>query len=101
MALTGRSDWVVAYDVSDNRTRLRLAARLEARGPRVLHSVFEIAAPDPDAEDLLEWAGGLLGEDDRLLLLPTCDRCGRATLGQGIEPEPDQVIIPGVAGLGP
>ena len=96
MALS-TTTWVAAYDVADDRARRRLAILLEAHGPRVLYSVFEVQASDAQAGVLLARAARLLGADDRLLLLPTCPRCRRAAFGGGLEQdlELDMALVAG------
>ena len=34
--------YLIAYDISDNKRRVRLARELESWGLRVQHSVFEV-----------------------------------------------------------
>lgn len=79
-------DWVLSYDIADDRARRRVARILEDYGDRVQLSVFE--APGLDADSLercmsrvarhLDEAGG-----DTFRAYPLCSACvGRTrTLG--------------------
>lgn len=89
------SDWVVTYDVRDDRARLRVSRLLEPYGPRVLHSVFELRASPWTAARLHARVTGLLAPDDRLLLLPGCERCRRSVHGGSLEPEPARATVIG------
>jgi len=80
--------WMIAYDVSKDRARAELAGILEARGPRVLYSVFEIETVD--IESVVERVAAKLGPRDLLVGIRFCDRCTRWRFGQPIEEDADR-----------
>lgn len=45
--------WIVAYDVSENRRRNRVARQLERAGIRIQKSVFLVQLPRPEIQKLL------------------------------------------------
>ena len=47
-------NWIVAYDIPDDRRRLAVANALEDFGDRVQHSVFEVLLDDNDEFELLQ-----------------------------------------------
>lgn len=76
---------VVAYDVSDDDARARLAAMLAAHGARIQRSVFECLLDPAGLEEVLAAASRLIDERrDVLHAFPVCERCaaGRSALGQ-------------------
>ena len=56
----GSKLWVASYDVSDDRTRARLATRLGAYGQRTHYSVFELELDQRQAARIADVAAGLL-----------------------------------------
>lgn len=88
--------YVVAYDVVDDRRRLRVAKLLEAWGRRVQKSVFEC---DLSAEELKGVSGRLkemlLLDEDRCHIYRLCGECAprRTVLGSDLEPEPAAATV--------
>lgn len=80
--------WMVTYDVAQQRSRSQLATLLEARGPRVLYSVFEIELDQRQCDRLVDRASCILGGGDSLLVLPICSSCRTWRYGSGIETDP-------------
>lgn len=74
---------IVAYDVSDDRRRGRVADHLSSIGVRLQRSVFEVLASDHDR--LAERLAVLLGPSDRLEIIDQCLSCeaGRRRIGVG------------------
>lgn len=82
-------DWVLSYDIADDRARRRVAKILEDYGDRVQLSVFE--APGLDEERLaeclarvrrhLDTAGG-----DSLRAYPLCAACSGRIKTEGAAP---------------
>jgi len=51
------STWVIAYDVTTNRSRSRVSKRLAARGIRLQKSVFLVDAAPADINKLVDEIG--------------------------------------------
>jgi len=78
--------WMVAYDVSDNRRRLRLDRELQAFGERVQYSVFECHFTLAEARLHLERLAAELDPlTDSLRGYPLCAWCEPAVqwVGEG------------------
>jgi CRISPR-associated endonuclease Cas2 len=76
--------WIVAYDISDDRSRAQLAARLSRIGVRRQYSVFECRIPEGSPEMIVDLAGPYMNPGrDRLDILMQCEEClrHRRTLG--------------------
>ena len=74
--------WIVAYDISRDRDRARVAARLLGQGVRLQRSVFEVAAPA--AEVLLNDLTELIRPDlDVIQAFRQCESCASAQVGVG------------------
>lgn len=80
--------WVVAFDVSDDRRRTKMARLLEAHGERVQKSVFELVLTARELEGVLGQARAAARFDadvDKLRVYSLCPACrGQARVeGQG------------------
>lgn len=89
---------VIAYDVTDDRTRTRLAKRLQGYMDRVQKSVFEGPVDEGRLEDLrTEIRQTIDAEVDSVRIYSLCARCQGATevVGTGVYIERDEgdVII--------
>lgn len=68
--------YVIAYDVSDDGRRTRLAKMLLDYGDRIQHSVFEANLAEGDVERILRRAQRLIDEqEDSFRLYPLCGEC--------------------------
>ena len=79
---------VLAYDVSQNRRRARLAALLSQWGDRVQRSVFECTTGPDEFEELVERAVYLIDTGtDAINVYRQCAQCmsGRLVIGQAVE----------------
>lgn len=92
-------NWVVAYDISDDRRRLRLANVLEDFGDRVQGSVFELILFGPELETL---KARIIDEieigEDKVRLYPLCRDCSEKVIDLGVADEiafddPEVIII--------
>jgi CRISPR-associated protein Cas2 len=93
-------NYLVSYDISDSRMRLKTSKILDDFGDRVQESVFEL----PDINDDL-WAKCLgrleheieLENDDSIRIYPLCEACRMKImlLGDGVKPmdTPDSYVI--------
>lgn len=92
-----RTFYVIAYDISDNRRRLKVAKLLDSLGFRVQGSVFEGYLTVQEIERLTRALKNAIQLDkDSLRLYPLCESCrGKVTLlGDCIvNKPPDSVVI--------
>ncbi len=80
---------IVAYDVSDDRMRARLAKRLLDFLPRVQKSVFEGEVPDHRLGELERTLrDGIDPETDRVRIYSLCRRCRSSVTEIGSGPLP-------------
>ncbi len=77
--------WVVAYDVSDDYVRQRIARALEGMGQRVQGSVFECRFDDAELESAVERLRTELGTDGNgnVRFYRLCATCDGAAFGFG------------------
>jgi len=91
-------NFVIAYDVSDDRKRLKIAKILDNFGDRVQGSVFELPKVDRDlltaclkALDRIE-----LDPSDSIRVYPLCEACRKGIILRGAEeamPTPEVYIV--------
>ncbi len=78
---------VIAYDVSDDRQRFRLAALLSRYGVRLQRSVFECELDEAALAGLLEQAGEIVElNHDIVHAFTQCATCLQARKGLGQAP---------------
>jgi len=87
--------WIATYDISVDRSRTRVARLLQARGHRILYSVFELSSSDRDVAGIVARSEGLLGAEDHLLLVPICGDCRMWAAGPGLEPSSRTFVVCG------
>ena len=78
--------YVIAYDISDDRRRNRVAKVLEGFGDRVQLSVFEVTCAPRDLGPLLDAVEQLISPPgDSLRIYRLCGSCAEAThlVGRG------------------
>lgn len=89
--------WMIAYDISDDRTRRRVERRLLDHGERVQWSVFECALDAPTLARLRADLADLIDPGrDSVRYYPVCHWCETRLdwIGQGRRPEdPDLWIV--------
>lgn len=79
--------YVVAYDISDDATRERLATNLLQHGIRLQFSVFECELTKPQRDEVVAFAERIVDViSDSVMVLPTCERCAEATIDIGAVP---------------
>jgi CRISPR-associated protein Cas2 len=87
---------VVAYDIPDDRRRLRLAHALKDIGVRVQYSVFECHLEPDGLENLRKRLGKMVDTaEDSVRLYRFCQDCGtkQEIYGQGQSTEEPEVYI--------
>ncbi len=92
----GRSFYVLAYDISDDRRRLKLARLMESLGVRVQGSVFEAYLTVTELEHLLRKCRKIMKkEEDSLRIYRLCAACRQdiRTEGKGHVTPPPQVTV--------
>ena len=62
--------WILAYDISNNTRRRRIARLLEGHAQRIQRSVFSTVSTQHQAVELLTKAQALLRHDDKLVAWP-------------------------------
>jgi len=79
--------WVICYDVADDRRRARLVEVLKDYGERIQESVFVVF--EEQVEGLMERAGRIVEGEDRLHGFGICEGCwrGMRVLGAAKRPE--------------
>ncbi len=88
--------WVIAYDIADDATRLRVDKYLQKWGDRVQYSVFEAFLTAREAQGIrAAIAPWLCAESDSLRLYPLCVWCQdrHVILGQGRRSEDPCIIV--------
>ena len=88
-------NWVVAYDVVEDRRRDQVSTLLSGLGWRIQFSVFEIELHDVDIEKIVEELTETIDlNTDRIHLFPSCE-CGkeRVMIGQATLPSEERFYI--------
>ncbi len=88
--------YLLAYDISDDRRRAKIAKIMEAMGARVQGSVFEAYLTPVHLETLLKKVNKTLKkEEDSLRIYPLCENCREKirTVGRGQATPPPEVMI--------
>ncbi|MCO6450981.1 MAG: CRISPR-associated endonuclease Cas2 [Caldilineales bacterium] len=88
--------YVIAYDVADDKRRLRLAKLLQRQGERVQHSVFEVYLTAAELDRLVRSCRRMIKkEEDSIRFYALCDACAAKilVLGQAQVTEPPGVRI--------
>ncbi len=83
---------VIAYDVSEDRRRSRLAAVLQAHGDRIQRSVFLATIDHETLQEIRDRARGIVDLDvDSVYFFRQCGTCWDAVgiLGQATVAEPE------------
>ena len=85
-----KSMYYAVYDISDNKTRLRVVQLLKDAGfVRIQKSVFCGALAFQQKKDLLEKLKLVAGDDESIYLILACSKCfGKVTIvGKGFDKE--------------
>jgi CRISPR-associated protein Cas2 len=95
--MADRAFYVVAYDVTDDRRRAKIARYLEAMGERVQGSVFEAYLTAAELEKLLRKLTKVMNEEeDSVRVYILCGACREKvrTVGRGrVTPPPGVMIV--------
>ena len=88
-------NWIVAYDVVEDRRRDQLSSLLSGLGWRIEFSVFEIELPSEAVDGLVGELGATIDlNTDRIHLFPQCDcEPERIMIGQATLPSEDRFYI--------
>lgn len=87
---------VVAYDITDNTRRLKVAATLKDYGERVQYSVFECLLDERKLESLIREVTELIEmEQDSVRIYRLCEGCRKEVrvYGRGVVTEEPSVFI--------
>ena len=89
--------YLVAYDVPDDRRRLRLAKSMLDFGSRVQYSVFECLLDDELYEQMLSVIRRRINdEEDSVRIYPLCAACRKRVVligGLPLSEDPEVIII--------
>lgn len=92
-----RSFYVIAYDVVNDRRRLKVARLLERYGERVQYSVFEMYLSDQEWQQVQKNLQRLLNsQEDSVRVYRLCAMCRTRTMHLGVGetlPPPGPVVI--------
>ncbi|NSY36607.1 CRISPR-associated endonuclease Cas2 [Pseudoalteromonas sp. JC28] len=78
-------NYLVCFDISDDKARRRLVNRLGEYGERVQYSVFEVQLKPTQLKALTDFTNTVLETTDKVLFIPLCgkDLGGRQCDGLG------------------
>ncbi len=94
--MSERAFYLIAYDVPDDKRRLKVAKKLEALGERVQYSVFEAWLTPAELKRFQKQVKQLLNEkEDSVRIYFLCADCRARiiTLGQGRPTPPPEVLV--------
>lgn len=94
--MSKRNLYLIAYDIGQNKRRLKIAKLLESLGARVQGSVFEVYLNSEELNIFKQQASNIINPDeDSLRLYILCKACHDAmhVIGQGNLTKPPGVII--------
>ncbi|MBN2722559.1 MAG: CRISPR-associated endonuclease Cas2 [Deltaproteobacteria bacterium] len=85
------TNWIVSYDISDDRLLRKTADYLEKKGLRIQKSVFFVKTDSQGIRTIKDKIYSLLGNEHRVIVIPVCATCmGRA---QFLGPEEKSWVI--------
>lgn len=87
--------WVIAYDITSDRRRRRVAATLERYGYRVQASVFEANLSPAAREALVRQLKAIARGADQVAMYPACEACLARVhrLGRDEGPRPAPLVV--------
>ena len=79
--------YIIAYDISDDNIRSRIAKYLEGKGQRVQESVFECRKTPDDMNLIAERLNKMSDNETCIRIYPVCDECYKKAqeIGSGKE----------------
>ncbi len=75
--------FLIAYDISDDRTRYKVSRLLEGMGERVQESVFECRLPSDKINQVSKALSGLLEKGGNVRIYPLHSECYNNAIGIG------------------
>ncbi len=88
--------YAIAYDITDDARRNRVARFLEGWGRRVQKSLFECDFSPEELQEVCTWLKELLVlPDDRCHIYRLCGECAskRLALGKDLEPQWTEAVV--------
>lgn len=79
-----RRCYLLAYDITDDARRARMATLLLDHGDRVQKSVFEAELSAAELEEILRGAAKLIHGEDSLRVYPLCASCAGEVRAVGL-----------------
>ena len=86
MPSRNRMRYVIAYDVTDDGKRTKLANLLLGYGERVQKSVFEADLEPAEVQEILRLAANYISGTDSLRMYPQCRACAGRIASLGAAP---------------
>jgi CRISPR-associated protein Cas2 len=87
--------YIVSYDITDDKKRLRISKTLRDFGTRVQYSVFECIINDKDLEKMTAKISRIISEEDSVRVYTLCAKCKGVVkiFGRGKLTEDEDVYI--------
>ena len=76
---------ILAYDISNNKKRNKLAKYLEKKGKRLQKSLFLLQVSTWELKKILEEVAKIVGKDEEIALFTLCHGCENKAFRLGAE----------------
>lgn len=76
-------NYLIAYDITNDKIRTRIGNILEDYGKRVQYSVFECWVEEDKLNDLINLLETEIKEDGNIRIYPLCKSCFEKSIGIG------------------
>ncbi len=97
MKMTGaKQQYIIAYDITRERRRRRVAHLLKNYGVRIQKSIFECRLGKNSLKELVKRLDELMDrQEDSIIVFPLCRTCSesRRCAGQAVSPRHEKVMI--------
>lgn len=78
-------NWLVIYDIRDEKRLARIAKLMEQYGVRVQKSVFEMECDESTVAEMRKRAKEILEKEDSLISIPLCEKCWQKKKQYGVQ----------------
>jgi CRISPR-associated protein Cas2 len=76
-------NYIISYDISDDKIRNKISGILEDYGVRVQYSVFECWIEEEHLKSLTELLENEMKDDGNIRIYPLCKNCFEKSIGIG------------------